>query len=308
MDEKLHTKYRPETFDEVVGQDAVVASLQTAIKKNKSQVFLFHGPSGCGKTTLARIAANEFGCDPADIIEVDAATNTGIEHVRALQERLTYVPLSGGSKRGVILDEAHMLSKSAWNSLLKVLEDTPRHVVWFLCTTELGKVPKTVLTRCFTYQLKSVSQELLKDLVRLIAREEKLKIPKSVITLIVEEAGGSPRQALVNLAKCSTANDVDEAHALLESAIGSAQVIDLCRALVKGCSFATALKLVGQIEDNPESVRIVVMNYVAAVLVKTTKKSEAHNLIAILDAFRTPYNLSEKKAPLLLSLGELLLS
>ena len=288
--------------------DSVIKSLEKTIKNNKAQVFLFHGPSGCGKTTIARIAANEFGCDPADIIEVDAATNTGVENVRALQERLMYVPLSGGSKRAVILDEAHMLSRSAWNSLLKVLEDTPRHVVWFLCTTEFGKVPRTVVTRCTAYQLKSVPAELLKDLMRRVAREEKLKIPKAVISIIAEEAEGSPRQALVNLAKCSTARDVDEAKTLLESAIGSAQAIDLCRALVKGCSFATALKLVSQMEENPESVRIVVLNYVAAVLLKTTKKSEAQHLAAILDAFKTPYNLSEKKAPLLLSLAELLLN
>lgn len=309
MEHKLHIKYRPTSFDDVVGQDVVIKNLRAAIKKKLSQVFLFHGPSGCGKTTLARISAAEFGCSESDLIEVDAATHTGIEHVRLLQEKLSYAPMLGGNSRAVILDEAHMLSKSAWNSLLKMLEDTPKHVVWFLCTTEPARVPKTITTRNFVYQLRSVQSSKLKKLVTTIARKEKIKLKSNIIDMIVEEAQGSPRQALVNLGKCSTAENEDDAAILLSSAIGSPQVIELCRLLVgKSCSWQKAVKIVNQLDDNPESVRIVVCNYVAAVALKSNSRSEVGRLLAILDAFRNPYNQSEKKAPLLLSLGELLLN
>ena len=308
MDEKLHTKYRPKDFKDVVGQDAVIKSLRKTISDKKAQVFLFHGPSGCGKTTLARICAKKFGCASSDLIEVDAATNTGVDNVRLLQEKLTYVPLSGGGKRAIILDEAHMLSNSAWNSLLKVLEDTPRHVVWFLCTTEFGKVPKTVKTRSFVYGLKSVSFDDLKSLVDKVSKEEGFRLPKGVAELVVGEADGSPRQALVNLGLCSTVSDMQEASTLLSTAIGSAETIDLCRLLVsKSCTWQKAMTIVLKLEDNPESVRIVVCNYVSAVLMKSKNKGEAQRLLAILEAFRGPYNMSEKKAPLLLSLGELLM-
>lgn len=308
MDEKLHTKYRPKTFDEVIGQETLVKALQRAIAKKGNQVFLFHGPSGTGKTTLARICADMFGCAKADIIEEDAATNTGVDNIRNLKEKLTYVPLTGGNKRAVILDEAHMLSSSAWNSLLKALEDTPRHVVWFLCTTELGKVPKTIQTRCFLGALKSVSFDDLRLLVKDVAKKEKIKLSNEILEVIVGESDGSPRRALVNLGVCSSASSVKEAAELLATAIGSPGSIELCRLLVSPkASWQKAMEIVSKMEENSESVRIVVCNYMSSVLMKTKSKNEAKRLLALLEAFRGPYNLSEKKAPLLLSLGEFFL-
>lgn len=308
MDAKLHTKYRPQRFEDVIGQDAMIKALRDHVAKNKSQVFLFHGPSGTGKTTLARICAKKFGCVSTDIIEEDAATNTGVENIRLLKEKLTYVPLTGGNKRAVILDEAHMLSRSAWNSLLKALEDTPRHVVWFLCTTEVGKVPTTIKTRCFVGALKSVSFDDLKLLVADVAKKEKIKLPKGVADVIVGESNGSPRQALVNLGMCSSASDVNEASNILSSAIATKGTIDLCQLLLSSnASWRKAVDIVSVMEEEPESVRIVVCNYMSSVLMKSKNKTEVNKVLAILDAFRGPYNMSEKKAPLLLSLGEILM-
>ncbi len=130
--EPLHLKYRPKDFDEVVGQDAVVKSLQQAVKNNAGHTFLFTGLSGVGKTTLARITAATVGCVSSNLIEIDAATHTGVDDMRDVTFSLKYKPIGVGSVKVIIVDECHMLSKSAWNSLLKVLEEPPAWVYWML--------------------------------------------------------------------------------------------------------------------------------------------------------------------------------
>src|SRR5438128_345223 len=125
MTESLLTKYRPSCFEEILGQEAVVRSLFNALTKRSSHAFLFSGPSGTGKTTLARLAAAQLQCHPRDIQEVDAASNTGVDDMRGVSADLLYKPLGDGAVKVVILDEAQMLSKQAWNSLLKVIEESP---------------------------------------------------------------------------------------------------------------------------------------------------------------------------------------
>jgi DNA polymerase-3 subunit gamma/tau len=139
QDLNLITKYRPRTLADVIGQDNVVRSLQSIGKKKDTQVFLFSGPSGCGKTTLSRILAKMYGVEDNSVLEIDAASRTGVDDMRQLQEIVQYRPFGDSGKRAIILDECHRLSKNAWDSLLKVLEDPPAHIVWCFCTTELIK-------------------------------------------------------------------------------------------------------------------------------------------------------------------------
>jgi len=308
MTQSLPVKYRPASFEEVVGHKVILKSIESVIKRKSSRTFLFHGPSGTGKTTLARIIAAEVGCLPEYILEVDAATNTGVENIRDIQETLRYLPM-GNSKKAIILDEAHMLTKSAWNSLLKVTENPPPHVYWFLCTTELDKVPATIKTRCSAFGLSLLSSDQLKIVVKRVIKAEKMKVSDDVLEVIISEARGSPRQAIVNLDLCAESETKKQAAEILKSAIASDATIELCRFLVgSGGSWAKAMEIVSRLkEENPESVRIIMCNYVAAVLKGAKSDKDAARLLAILEAFEGYYNPSEKMAPLLLSLGRVLL-
>jgi DNA polymerase-3 subunit gamma/tau len=307
------TKYRPSSFDKVIGQDAIVSSLKSSIEKKAAKVYLFEGPTGTGKTTLARICAAMIGCQSKDIQEIDAATFTGIDDMREITKGLMYRPI-GGEVKALILDEAHALSKQAWDSLLKALEDPPAHVYWFLCTTNAARVPATVMTRCARYQLKPVAKNDLIDLLGTVADAENIlpgKTGDAIIALCAAEAGGSPRQALSNLALCANAKDRGEASDLMASAVDSVEAIELAKALLTGTTWAKArvflegLKAAGA---NGESVRQVVRAYITAVAVGSQKEEAAHRCMAILDAFKDPCGPGEQLTPIVLAVGRLLFS
>lgn len=308
-EEPLHVKHRPKTLKQVVGQDDVVKSLTAVLAKTtRPHAYIFTGPSGTGKTTLARIVAHMVGCADSNIIEADAATNNGIDNVRELTAGARYQGFGDSPNRAYILDEAHALSKSAWQALLKPIEEPAPHVYWFLCTTETGKIPDTIATRCSVYNLRAVKRADLADLVDMVIEAESLDPLQEVVDLVVEAAEGSPRRALTALATVAQCDTAAEAARLLETPMENAEIIDLCRALVGGKLSWTKLTGVLRTLDMPaESVRIVVANYLAACLMGAKTDKDAERLCQILYPFSKPFNTSDKMAPLLLAFGELVL-
>lgn len=196
MSETLYRKYRPGKFKDVIGQDHVVKVLESEVQSgNIAHAYLFAGTRGTGKTSVARIFAEEIGTSKNDIYEIDAASNTSVEDIRSLNESVFTLPFESKYKV-YILDEVHMLSKSASNALLKTLEEPPAHVVFILATTETHKIPETVLSRCETFTFKKPSEEVLKKHVVSVCKKEGYTIEDSSADLISLLGEGSFRDTL----------------------------------------------------------------------------------------------------------------
>lgn len=214
----LYRKYRPKNFEEVAGQKEIVKTIKTSLRNGKtSHAYLFTGPRGVGKTTLARLIAKGVNClengitdEPCnrcenclainngtflDMVEIDAASNRGIDEIRQLKEKINYQPVKG-RKKIYIIDEVHMLTKEAFNALLKTLEEPPEHVIFILATTEADKILPTIISRCQRYDFKTLSLNDMKEQLRFIGKNEGVDIPDEVLELIYESSGGSVRDAV----------------------------------------------------------------------------------------------------------------
>ncbi|MFA6608313.1 MAG: DNA polymerase III subunit gamma/tau [Candidatus Paceibacterota bacterium] len=192
----LYRKYRPSTFGDVVGQEQLVNLLTNSIKQNKiAHAYLFCGGKGTGKTTVARIFARDIGCNPEDIIEIDAASNRGIDEIRELREAVRTAPFSSPYKV-YIVDEAHMLTKEAANALLKTLEEPPSHVIFILATTDPEKLPATIVSRCQKIIFKQPDIKTLADRLIYVSKKEGKKLSEDTAELIARHGNGSYRDAL----------------------------------------------------------------------------------------------------------------
>ena len=254
----LYRKYRPQGFDEVVGQEAVVRTLQNAIEQDQvRQAYLFAGPRGTGKTSMARILAKALNCagtvtptptpdktchvcaaiasgTSLDVVEMDAASQRGIDDIREIRERVVLQPVEGRFKV-YILDEAHQLTDAAWNALLKLIEEPPPHLLFIFCTTELVKVIPTVRSRCQTFVFQRPRLPELVTLLRRVADGEGIQAQDSALSLIARSARGSFRDAVSTLDQLAAAtNNSIDARAVLQlvGAVEEESLLRLCDMVV----------------------------------------------------------------------------
>lgn len=203
----LYTKYRPQKFADVIGQEQVTDVLKNSLKLgNISHAYLFSGSRGTGKTSVARILAREIGTSDNDLYEIDAASNNGVDEVRRLTESVQTMPFDSKYKV-YILDEVHMLSKSAFNALLKTLEEPPKHIVFVLATTEPEKLPETVISRCEHYHFKSPNRTMLKKMIVNTAKKEGYELDSDAGELLAILGDGSFRDSHTSLQKLIRASE-----------------------------------------------------------------------------------------------------
>lgn len=223
MYQALYRKYRPHTFDDVVGQDFVIETIKNSISNKKiNHAYLFFGPRGIGKTTIAKILARAVNCEhphhgspceqcescskskqSVDIIEIDAASNNGVDEIREIKSRVNIVP-SELAYKVYIIDEVHMLTSGAFNALLKTLEEPPKHVIFILATTDVQKVSDTIVSRCQCYNFKRISVEHIVEKLKKVCQLEKIDIDEMVLFKIAEFSNGGLRDSLGMLDKLSS--------------------------------------------------------------------------------------------------------
>jgi DNA polymerase-3 subunit gamma/tau len=281
----LYRKYRPSSFDEVRDQDHIVSVLEGAIRKNAiPHAILFSGPRGTGKTTLARLFAKAIGVSDVDLYEIDAASNRGIDDVRELKEAVYTLPYES-ERKVYIIDEVHMLTKEAFNALLKTLEEPPAHVVFILATTEEEKLLDTILSRCQVFRMRAPSREVLAQTVIDIAKKEKFTMSRDAADLIAIAADGSFRDALGITQKVITASEDQKGEADEVARIIGAPKNEILRGLVAALSAKDAGKALEEVAaavalhvDMKLFMRLLLERMRAVMLVRNLPQKEAELL------------------------------
>jgi DNA polymerase-3 subunit gamma/tau len=266
-------KWRPQTFDDVVGQDHVVRTLKNAIARNRiAHAYLFVGPRGTGKTSTARIFAKALNCtngpkadfdpnDPAvkaiadgtsmDVIEIDGASNNSVDQIRDLRDDVRYAPTQGKFKV-YIIDEVHMLSTAAFNALLKTLEEPPPHVKFVFATTDVQKVLPTIISRCQRFDLKPIQPELIVQRLKQIAAEEKITVSEAALACIARMADGGMRdaQSIFDQMISFCGNEINEPDVLdVYGLVSSEKIAALAGALAAG-DHPKIVAIVDECDDN----------------------------------------------------------
>lgn len=278
----LYREYRPSVFSEVEGQEQVTSVLEAAIKKNElAHAYLFAGGRGTGKTSMARILARAAGTADEDIYEMDAASNRGIDEIRELRDGVATLPFNSRYKF-YIIDEAHALTKDAWGAFLKTLEEPPAHVIFVLATTELDRVPDTILSRCQVFRFEKPSRETLKKLVIQVAKKEGATIAPAGAELVAIMGNGSFRDTLGILQKVltvSTDNKLTEEEVAKVVGAPRAQMVHDFLDALAGKKIDQALEVLqGALQSgiDPKLFLLIVLNTVRSVLLlRFAPKTEA---------------------------------
>ena len=276
----FYRKYRPSTFTSVVGQEHITKTLENAVKSGKtSHAYLFTGSRGTGKTSCAKILSKAVNClnpidgNPCneceicrgidngsilDIIEIDAASNNGVDNIRDLREEANFTP-ANAKYRVYIIDEVHMLSIGAFNALLKTLEEPPAHVIFILATTEVHKLPSTILSRCQRFDFKRIEPEAIAERLKEVAIKENLTLADDGAMLIARIADGAMRDALSLLDRCSSVEGVIDSTAVAKSAglAGREYIFELCDSIIQK-NPAKALEIVDKLyNDSCDMERLI---------------------------------------------------
>ena len=276
----FYRKYRPSTFTSVVGQEHITKTLENAVKSGKtSHAYLFTGSRGTGKTSCAKILSKAVNClnpidgNPCnecdicrgidngsilDIIEIDAASNNGVDNIRDLREEANFTP-ANAKYRVYIIDEVHMLSIGAFNALLKTLEEPPAHVIFILATTEVHKLPSTILSRCQRFDFKRIEPESIAERLKEVAIKENLTLADDGAMLIARIADGAMRDALSLLDRCSSVEGVIDSTAVAKSAglAGREYIFELCDSIIEK-NPAKALEIVDRLyNDSCDMERLI---------------------------------------------------
>jgi len=283
-EQALYRKYRPKKFSEVLGQDHVVSALEGALAQGKTgHAYLFAGSRGTGKTSLARIFSNQLGVQERDLHEIDAASNRGVDDVRALREEVHTLPFESPYKV-YIIDEVHMLTKEAFNALLKTLEEPPQHVVFILATTEQEKLPDTIVSRCQSFTFKKPTTKILSEMVRKVAKKEGYKLDTSTAELVALLGAGSFRDAHGYLQQAiAVSKDKEISREEVEQVTGapqSAQLLKLIEAVATN-DLDTALATVRTFSESGADFKTLlslILRLVRAVLLVRSSASMAKQL------------------------------
>lgn len=301
----LYRKYRPDTFDKVVGQEHITTTLINQIKSgNISHAYLFTGTRGSGKTSTAKIFAKAINCtdnvngspclkcatcemlsDPAnmDVVEIDAASNNGVDEIRDLREKIKFPPVNCKYKV-YIVDEVHMLTTSAFNALLKTLEEPPAHAVFILATTEVQALPQTILSRCMRFDFKSVTKEVLANHLRNVLTDNGTKFDEQSINMIAESGDGSFRDMLSVADMCVSYCDNNITYDKVLDVLGVSDpkmIIGLADSILRGdiaCSMSTINSLVSYGKTVTLIAKEIAEVLRNAILVNNTKPEDIQKL------------------------------
>jgi DNA polymerase-3 subunit gamma/tau len=293
-------KYRPGTFDDVIGQPHVVQTLVNAMTtKRIAQAYLFSGTRGVGKTTVARILAKALNCEQGptgmpcgicvncmeiaqghsvDVIEIDGASNTSVDDVREIRENVKFTPFKG-AYRVYIIDEVHMLSNSAFNALLKTLEEPPPHVVFIFATTEIHKIPATILSRCQHYNFRRIAKTEIIARLRHVAEQDGIKLEDRSLAALARASEGSMRDGLSLLDQAVAFGGKSIDHAELETLLGAVPQ-ELLRSLIQAIisqDSAAALRTLSQLIEGGHDLRAYcadVVEYLRNLLVVSVTASQ----------------------------------
>ena len=296
----LYRKYRPKTFSDVVGQEHITATLKNELAEGKTvHAYLFTGTRGTGKTSCAKILANAVNCtncqngDPClecdacksaisgentDIVEIDAASNNGVDNIRELREIISFAPASS-KYRVYIIDEVHMLSPGAFNALLKTLEEPPKHVIFILATTEVHKLPATILSRCQRFDFRRIDNEKIFERLQYVCKNEGLTLDDDAATLIAAAADGGMRDALSILDLCaSSSKNIDEKVVENVCAMaGNEYLLDLCN-YIKAQDTQNALLMIDKLHNSSvDMLRLLnelISHYRDLMIIKTVRSGK----------------------------------
>lgn len=282
----LYQTIRPKSLDKIAGNDDVIESLRQIVKakpEDRPHAYMFQGPSGCGKTTLARILASEFGCDPIDIQEINAANMRGIDTIREIAAYAGFAPMNGKAKC-YVLDESHQLTDAAQQALLKVLEECPIHVYLMLCTTDPQQIITTVQNRCAIYTVSKLRRSSMEKFLFLTCRDNNFSTEPEVIAEIVKISDGCPRQALMLLEQTFGMEVTREKLLFLKSESAEVtETIELCRELATKSTkrWQICSNLLKSLDQDAEKVRRSILSYFDKALKETTDIEQASRFAEI---------------------------